>query len=65
MSQCILVAGIGNIFLKDDGFGVEVAKRLTIDEFPDGVRVNLRLLESQAFPSGVVLMRYAPERPAK
>ena len=33
--------------------------------FPDGVRVNLRLLGSQAFPSGVVLMRYAPERPAK
>lgn len=40
MSPCILVAGIGNIFLKDDGFGVEVAKRLTIDEFPDGVRVR-------------------------
>ena len=33
--------------------------------FPDGVRVNLRLLESQAFPSGVVLMRYAPERPTE
>jgi dihydrofolate reductase len=33
--------------------------------FPDGARVNLRLLGSQAFPSGVVLMRYAPERPAE
>jgi dihydrofolate reductase len=33
--------------------------------FPDGVRVNLRLLGSQAFPSGVVLMRYAPERPTE
>jgi dihydrofolate reductase len=32
--------------------------------FPDGVRVNLRLIESRAFPSGVVLMRYAPELPA-
>jgi dihydrofolate reductase len=29
--------------------------------FPDGVRLNLRLLESRALPSGVVLTRYAPE----
>jgi len=35
----ILVAGIGNIFLGDDGFGVEVAKRLSEHEFPAGVRV--------------------------
>jgi len=27
--------------------------------FPDGLRVNLRLIESQPLPSGVVLMRYA------
>jgi dihydrofolate reductase len=33
--------------------------------FPDGVRVNLRLIESRPFPSGVVLMRYAAERPAE
>lgn len=32
--------------------------------FPDGLRVNLRLVESRPFPSGVVLMRYAAERPA-
>jgi dihydrofolate reductase len=32
--------------------------------FPAGLRVNLRLVESRPFPSGVVLMRYAPERPA-
>ncbi len=31
--------------------------------FPDGVRVNLRLVEARPFPSGVVLMRYAVERP--
>jgi hydrogenase maturation protease len=39
--QCltILVAGIGNIFLGDDGFGVEVAARLAEKEFPEGVRV--------------------------
>jgi hydrogenase maturation protease len=34
----ILVAGIGNIFLGDDGFGVEVVSRLTAD-IPAGVRV--------------------------
>ncbi|HEY3973992.1 MAG TPA: hydrogenase maturation protease [Candidatus Sulfotelmatobacter sp.] len=35
----ILVAGIGNIFLGDDGFGVEVAKRLASHQFPTGVKV--------------------------
>lgn len=35
----ILVAGIGNIFLGDDGFGGEVAKRLSAREFPAEVRV--------------------------
>jgi len=33
--------------------------------FPDGVRLNLRLIESRAFPSGVVLLHYAAERPAE
>ena len=36
----VLVAGIGNIFLGDDGFGVEVARRLQAPgAAPDGVRV--------------------------
>jgi hydrogenase maturation protease len=35
----ILIAGIGNIFLADDGFGVEVANRLANQKFPSGVRV--------------------------
>lgn len=35
----ILVAGIGNIFLGDDGFGVEVVKRLAACELPAEVRV--------------------------
>lgn len=35
----ILVAGIGNIFLGDDAFGVEVAQRLARRALPDGVRV--------------------------
>ena len=35
----ILVAGIGNIFLGDDGFGVEVVKRLATRGLPPSVRV--------------------------
>ncbi|MBY0523969.1 MAG: hydrogenase maturation protease [Gemmataceae bacterium] len=35
----ILVAGIGNIFLGDDAFGVEVAQRLARKPLPDGVCV--------------------------
>jgi hydrogenase maturation protease len=36
----ILVAGIGNIFLGDDAFGVEVARRLSAIELPAEVRVT-------------------------
>jgi len=35
----ILIAGIGNIFLGDDGFGVEVAKRLVSVGLPATVKV--------------------------
>jgi hydrogenase maturation protease len=35
----ILVAGVGNIFLGDDGFGVEVARKLGRLSLPDGVTV--------------------------
>jgi hydrogenase maturation protease len=35
----ILIAGIGNIFMGDDGFGVEVTKRLRERTWPEGVRV--------------------------
>jgi hydrogenase maturation protease len=38
-AKTILIAGIGNIFLGDDGFGVEVASRLARRAFPSGVRV--------------------------
>jgi hydrogenase maturation protease len=34
-----LVAGIGNIFFADDGFGVEVARRLGACSVPPGTRV--------------------------
>lgn len=36
----ILIAGIGNIFLGDDGFGVEVAGQLAGHAFPSGVKVT-------------------------
>jgi hydrogenase maturation protease len=35
----VLVAGIGNLFLSDDGFGSEVARRLAKGPVPDGVKV--------------------------
>jgi hydrogenase maturation protease len=35
----ILVAGIGNIFFGDDGFGCAVAERLLARSLPDGVTV--------------------------
>jgi hydrogenase maturation protease len=35
----VLVAGIGNIFLGDDGFGAEVARRLATASLPEWVQV--------------------------
>jgi hydrogenase maturation protease len=35
----VLIAGLGNIFAGDDGFGVEVARRLALGELPASVRV--------------------------
>jgi hydrogenase maturation protease len=35
----VLVAGVGNVFLGDDGFGVEVARRLAGAALPDGAEV--------------------------
>jgi hydrogenase maturation protease len=35
----VLVAGVGNVLMADDGFGVEVARRLAGVDLPDGVRV--------------------------
>jgi len=39
MKGGLLVAGIGNIFLSDDGFGVEVVSRLAGADLPAGVRL--------------------------
>ena len=39
MTARMMIAGVGNIFLGDDGFGVEVARRLADADLPDWVRV--------------------------
>ncbi|UUU44444.1 hydrogenase maturation protease [Streptomyces sp. NBC_00162] len=39
MSGGTLVAGIGNVFLGDDGFGVEAVRALSAHPLPDGVEV--------------------------
>lgn len=38
-SPRVLVACVGNIFLGDDGFGVEVARRVAAHSLPQGVQV--------------------------
>jgi hydrogenase maturation protease len=35
----VLVAGLGNIFLGDDGFGVEVVRRLSGLSLPDSIKI--------------------------
>ena len=39
VSRRVLVAGLGNVFLGDDGFGVEVVRQLGRARLPDGVHV--------------------------
>jgi hydrogenase maturation protease len=40
MSHEVLVAGVGNIFLGDDGWGVEVVRQLHSHELPEFVKVQ-------------------------
>ncbi len=40
MTGRTLVAGVGNVFLRDDAFGCEVVKLLATDPVPDGVQVR-------------------------
>jgi hydrogenase maturation protease len=39
MKRRLLIAGVGNIFLGDDGFGVEVAHRLAAADLPEWAHV--------------------------
>lgn len=36
----VMIAGIGNMFMKDDGFGSAVVRKLMNKEFPEGVEVK-------------------------
>ncbi len=36
----VLVAGVGNMFFTDDGFGPEAARQLALHRVPDGVQVT-------------------------
>ena len=40
MTGRTLVAGVGNVFLRDDAFGVEVVRLLAEQPVPDGVEVR-------------------------
>jgi len=40
LTRRVLVAGVGNIFLGDDGFGPQVARRLSAMDLPQRVRVT-------------------------
>ncbi len=40
MEHKVLIAGIGNMFLGDDGFGVAVSRRLVARSLPKGVQVE-------------------------
>ena len=56
----LLIACVGNLFLGDDAFGVEVASRLATVSLPEGVRVvdfgesaqGLSYLTMEYVPSG-------------
>ena len=36
----VMIAGVGNMFMKDDGFGGAVIKRMSNKKFPEGVEVK-------------------------
>jgi hydrogenase maturation protease len=54
VNKRILVAGIGNIFHRDDAFGVVVASRLESMRWPDNVRV--REFGIRGFDLGIELL---------
>ncbi len=40
MSKRVLIAGVGNIFFGDDGYGCEVISRMRDEIYPDDVRIE-------------------------
>ena len=77
MAPRILIAGIGNIFLGDDAFGVEVVQKLAASAWPENVRVvdfgirgfdlTMALLEDHRprHPGGRGPARRAPRHPLR
>ena len=49
-----------DLHMQDGYFLLGGGKKL----FPDGKRANLKVIESKSFPTGVMLMRYVPDRSA-
>jgi hydrogenase maturation protease len=68
MNENVLVAGVGNVFLGDDGFGVEVAHRLARMDLPGGTRVQdfgirgLHLAYELVEPHDMVIIADAVQR---
>jgi hydrogenase maturation protease len=62
----VLIAGIGNVFLGDDGFGVTLAQRLARRELPEGVDIvdygirGMDLAYALADYDAVILLDAAP-----
>jgi len=40
LKKRVMIAGIGNIFMKDDGFGSAVVKKMAHKKFPEGVELK-------------------------
>jgi len=40
LKKRVMIAGVGNMFMKDDGFGCEVIKKVAHKQFPDGVEIR-------------------------
>ncbi|MDQ3021065.1 MAG: hypothetical protein M3R36_10920 [Bacteroidota bacterium] len=36
----VMIAGVGNMFMKDDGFGGAVIKKILHNKFPEGVEIK-------------------------
>jgi hydrogenase maturation protease len=65
MHSQVLVAGVGNVLFGDDGFGVEVARRLGMERLPPGTRVAnvglrpLQLAYELLAPADLLLLVHA------
>jgi hydrogenase maturation protease len=56
-SERVLVAGVGNIFLGDDGFGPEVARRMLAGE-PNATAADPDRADAGILPDGVRVVDY-------